>query len=718
MKKSLLLAALLMAGGAAFAQKLSPNTLMTLNERSHRSNHSFLKSVAGPAEEGSINAYVKINSQSVIAEIEALGGTIHTNLGGNLVTVNLPIATLYQVADLDDVVYIEAAKPVNLLMNNASTDAGVDKCHTATAGMEAFTGKGVVVGIVDCGLEYNHIDYMDSEGKESRLRRIWCQGKSKGDHPAAYDYGVEYTSADQFRTLSTDSTATFHASHVMGIAAGADQQSGYAGVAPDADLVFVSMGKNSTSIVDGVKYIFDYAKSVGKPCVVNLSLGSHYGPHDGTSVTDRMFDKLVSPGYIIVGAAGNEGAYNAHVTKTMSSDTEDMKFIVNNPVDTKDKKLAIDIWGAAGTSLTCKFVLINTINGKIMAESESVSPGMMNDVKNINLQRSRIKCELAVYSQINPINLKPEITVVSTGTSSSAYKLGVILTSEEGAQIHAWQLVQGDSFMATHLEGWTSPDNDYVVGEIGGTGNSVITVGAYTTRMQWTDLTGKGHRYGSIAGQLNGLSGFSSCGPTVDGRCKPDITAPGCGVVSAMSKYSNEDVTEKLVAQRTVKGKKYYYGVCEGTSMATPFVTGTIALWLQADPTLTVDGIRNIFAETARRDAFVGNVPNNAWGAGKIDAYEGLKYVLNHAGTGISEKDLTGAMFQVEADRVAHTATIGFEENGTPVHLTVYNALGQLLTSQELTVNGTQVDLSGFGSGMFVFKMQRGSNVKSVKMAL
>ncbi len=721
MKKSLLLAVLLMAGSAAFAQKLSPNTIMTLNERSHGFHNSLLKSVNVMEEEGSINAYVKINSQSAVAEIEALGGTIRTNMGGNLITASLPIATLQKVADLDDVAYIEAAKPVNLLMNNARAEAGVDKCHTATTGMEAFTGKGVVVGIVDCGLEYNHVDYLDSEGKESRLRRVWCQGKN-GRHPAGYDYGQEYTSATQLKSLDTDSTETFHASHVMGIAAGADKQTGYEGVAPDADLVFVSMGNgDGTLITDGVKYIFDYAKSVGKPCVVNLSLGSHFGPHDGTSMTDRMFDELVSPGYIIVGAAGNEGLYNAHVSKTMASATDSMKFIINNPIS-ENGKAAFDIWGTPGASMTCKFVILNTRSGKILAESQQITPEVvcnMNRGLRIDLSKARMNFGLTAYAQINPVNNKPEVVVVTDSISkSSIYKLGVVLTSEEGAQVHAWQIRTGDSFVETNLAGWMSPDNDFTVGEIGGTGNSVISVGSYTMRTEWTDLSGKGHGYNSIAGQLNGLSGFSSCGPTVDGRCKPDIAAPGCGIVSAISKYTEESVADRLVAQRTVDGKKYYYGVCEGTSMATPFVTGTIALWLQADPTLTVDDIRNIFAETARQDAFVGNVPNNSWGAGKIDAFEGLKYVLNNASTGISEKDATSAMFKVDADRVAHTATIAFEENGTPVHLTVYNALGQLLTTQELTVSGTQVDLSAFGSGMFVFKMQRGANVKSVKMPI
>ena len=272
--------------------------------------------------------------------------------------------------------------------------------------------------------------------------------------------------------------------------------------------------------------------------------------------------------------------------------------------------------------------------------------------------------------------------------------------------------------MSSTFEGWTSPDDAYIVGEIGGTGKSVITVGSYNMRDSYLMLNGRTSVFQSWVGGVGELSGFSSNGPTADGRCKPDITAPGCGIVSAFSKYSQGFKAGECVSKRTVNGNDYYYGVESGTSMATPYVAGTIALWLQADPTLTVDDIRNIFAQTARQDATMGVLPNNAWGAGKIDSFEGLKYVLKHTQTGINEKNATGAMFQISADRVSRIATVVFEEDGTPVSLTVFNAMGQTVSSQELTASGTQIDLSAFGSGVYVFKMQRGTIVKSVKMAL
>ena len=719
MKKSLLLVALLMAGTATFAQKLSPNTTMMLRNRTF-APEQCAQSVDGrtSAVSESVGAYVKIKSQSVISDIEALGGTVRTNPGGNLITADLPLSALQRISELDGVDYIEASKPVNICMDKAREEAGASKCRTATAGMEAYTGKGIVIGIVDGGIEYNHIDYLDRDGKESRIRRVWEQYR-KGTTPAGFNYGVEYTSADQLKSLTTDTCETYHGGHVAGIAAGADIASGYSGVAPDADLVFVSIGENMTSVTDAVKYVFDYAQSVGKPCVVNLSLGSHYGPHDGLSAMDQTFDQLVGPGRIIVGAAGNEQAFHSHVTKTLSSDTDVMKVIINNPGSLKNGSI-VNIWGSEGADLAGKFVLVNTRNGKVVAESKqfTLQDLVINGAMQTSLKFNLASCDIMVCGALNALNRKPEIAFKTYGTMSSTYKLGMLISSNEGAQIHAWQVAQGDSFVSSTFEGWTSPDDAYIVGEIGGTGKSVITVGSYNMRDSYLMLNGRTSVFQSWVGGVGELSGFSSNGPTADGRCKPDITAPGCGIVSAFSKYSQEFKAGECVSKRTVNGNDYYYGVESGTSMATPYVAGTIALWLQADPTLTVDDIRNIFAQTARQDATMGVLPNNAWGAGKIDSFEGLKYVLKHTQTGINEKNATGAMFQVSADRVSRIATVVFEEDGTPVSLTVFNAMGQTVSSQELMASGTQIDLSAFGSGVYVFKMQRGAIVKSVKMAL
>lgn len=711
-KKSVLLASMLMAGGAVFAQKLSPSTNMLLMQRAQGLNVNT-KSMATVNEDETFDAYVKINSQAVLKQIEALGGKVRTNMGGNLVTVALPVAKIQEIANLDDVTYIQAAPKVRLLMDNARADANVDQCHTATTGMEAYTGKGVVVGLVDTGMQYTHIDYFDTEGTECRIRRVWNQGKA-GTAPSGYDYGAEYATASRIKSQRYDVTTQYHAGHVLGIAAGADKSAGYYGVAPDADIVFVSMGDDVSEVVDGVKYIFDYAKSVGKPCVVNLSLGTHSGPHDGTSETDQMFDKLVSPGYIIVGAAGNEGEDNLHVGKTLESADDAFKFMTNNPYSST---LGIDLWGSKDSHMAFKAVLVNARSGQIMAESDTISTDETVDQKTISLKTGSTSCTV-YYSCGIADNGKPEAFIMTYGTGSNTYKLGFVVVGEEGSTFHAWQVAQYDSFASTSLNGWTSADNDYSVGEIGGTGKNVISVGSYNTRLKWEDLSGRSYDYTQYAGDMGDLSLFSSHGPTADGRRKPDVTAPGAEIVSAMSSFYYGFSSTTCVAKTTVGSATHYYQTAQGTSMASPFVTGSVALWLQANPKLTVDDIREVIEATSRKDEHTGETASNLWGAGKIDTYAGLKYILEKSSTGISEQGVTEGMFQVVGDHNAHAAKIYFEENGTPVRLSVYNALGQQLSEQTLTANGTQVDLSSYGTGVYVFKMQRGAASKSVKMTL
>ena len=122
-----------------------------------------------------------------------------------------------------------------------------------------------------------------------------------------------------------DSSSEYHGAHTMGIAAGGDMKSKYYGVAPDADIVFVSFKSDDTNIADAIKYIFDYADKVDKPCVINMSLGQHIGPHNGTSFLDRLIDESTGPGRIIVGAAGNEGNVRLHTSKTFTADDTQLK---------------------------------------------------------------------------------------------------------------------------------------------------------------------------------------------------------------------------------------------------------------------------------------------------------------------------------------------------------------------------------------------------------
>lgn len=707
-----MLASLLMMGGAVFAQKLSPSTELLLLGRTAGVG---LKSVTGSASDQTFDAYVKISDQSVLSEIERLGGKVRTNMGGNLVTMSLPVATLREVAALDAVNYIQAAGKVYLRTDKARADVGVDQCHTATAGMEAYTGSGIVVGLVDTGMDYTHIAYCDRTGTTLRLSKVWDQNQT-GTPPEGFDYGTEYATPARVKAKRYDTKSQYHAGHVLGIAAGADMTSDYYGMAPDADLVYVSMGDNTAAIADGVKYIFDYAKSVGKPCVVNLSLGTHLGPHDGTSSTDQMFDQLAGPGRIIVGACGNEGENTLHAGKTIAEEGDSLRFMI---APNSYGESYVDIWGTKNTQMTVKVVIVDTRNGRVKAESAEVSTAQSGS-RTVRVTYGQYTASVGLAYGVADNNMEPNVLADVSGYVSGNYRVGIIATSETGSTIHAWQALDGDAFEETTVDGWTSGDTDYTAGEVGGTGKSVISVGAYNTRLSWTDLSGSSYNYNGWAGQLNGLSAFSSHGPTADGRRKPDVTAPGCGIISAMSKWYSGFNNATCVAKSRVGSLDYYYQVLQGTSQATPVVTGTVALWLQANPDLTPDDIRDVIDHTARLDDYTGDTAegNNLWGAGKIDAYAGLQYVLKNYPTAISDAHVSDRLFRVVSDRASHTAQVYFDGDAGEVALTVYNALGQQVAGRTLTASGASIDLSAFGTGVYIFRLQRGNTVKTIKTAL
>ena len=171
------------------------------------------------------------------------------------------------------------------------------------------------------------------------------------------------------RAVNYDISSTFHGSHVAGIAAGSDRTTPYYGVAPESELVFVSFGSSNVNITDGIQYCFDYAESVGKPCVVNISLGSHLGPHDGTSASDQAFAAMAGPGRIIVGAAGNEGSTALHVGKDLEEGDTSLKTMIGFSENSASKQAYVDIWGSKGAPLKVKAVVVDALKGKVMYES-------------------------------------------------------------------------------------------------------------------------------------------------------------------------------------------------------------------------------------------------------------------------------------------------------------------------------------------------------------
>lgn len=714
-KSNILLASLLLVGSSAFAQKLSPSTSLMLQDMNTQKN---VKSATAKK----VDAFITVApskqhaAADCISRLEALGVEVRNVVTDRLLTVSLPLEAVEAVAALDEVENVQVGTSVRMLLDTARKETGVDDCHSTTSELGAYTGKGVVVGVVDGGFQYSHVDFTNPDGIGTRIARVWNQNANGGKAPSKFGYGSEYVTYDEMRAVNYDISSTFHGSHVAGIAAGSDRTTPYYGVAPESELVFVSFGSSNVNVTDGIQYCFDYAESVGKPCVVNISLGSHLGPHDGTSASDQAFAAMAGPGRIIVGAAGNEGGTALHVGKDLEEGDTSLKTMIGFSESSASKLAYVDIWGSKGAPLKVKAVVVDALKGKVMYESPAVETDGETDVKYTFPDGSGVVSTVQMALQKNPTNERTEVMLMCRAKSiAENRKIGIVATSDAGTSIHMWNNAAEGYFLNGGKRGWTEGDTDYTVGELGGVSDNVISVGSYNTKMEYTTLGGVVYGINTaLVGNKGALSLFSSHGPTLDGRTKPDVTAPGCLLISATSKYYADFSSSTCV----VKSGDDYYDVNLGTSMASPVVTGTVALWLQANPNLSPADVRAILNKTARHDNYTGTAEKsdrNSWGAGKIDAFAGLKMALD--ATGIKDTKAGEQMFSITTDRVARTAQFFFGNDGA-VRVAVYNALGQQVYAKQIAASGETVDFSQLGNGVFVVKLQQGSAEKSVKIAL
>lgn len=552
---------------------------------------------------------------------------------GTIWTMDIPVNAFEAFAGVEGIEYVEVdfpnAKP-KLEASRAATN--VDDVHSGLGQLlKEYKGKDVVIGIIDFGLVVNHPMFYNESGTGTRIARVWHQNDDSGNSPTSYDYGSEYTGESFISSGRYATSDGSHGTHVAGIAGGSGfgSEGRFRGYAPEAEIVFIELGGGQSAELDGIQYIFDYAESVGKPAVVNMSLGSHIGPHDGTSLLEMGFDERTEngakPGRILVSAAGNEGATPLHVEYTFSGDEFMATGIKFNQNDDGTLTSQINIWGANASDILI-YVDSYDINGNFL-EERSIGPISTKSNQFQELNSSNEDIYISVESNsTNPNNGRANAIVEVTVTDEfSKNNINVLfIGSSAGNTVHTWNNGTGNGAILTDepksvidigSDVWVNGNTDYTVGEFG-TSKSTITVGSFNTANpndNWAQTIGE-------------ITNFSSLGPTLDGRVKPDITAPGFRIASGYNIQDSFD--ENDVAQTvTFQGKEYIYAYSQGTSMAAPAVAGTIALMLEANSNLTHNDILDIFEKTAAEDSFTGSLvsKSNTWGYGKLDAIAAVK---------------------------------------------------------------------------------------------
>ena len=629
-------ATMLLAPASALAQaSLSPRTAIAVASPTLLKSPAAQAAAVGAAS-SQLSAYVTIDP--ALTSWQQLGVTpIAEN--ANTATVRLTLDALRLLAKQQGVEYIQITSGATQMLNLARQEAGTDQIHKGTDLPKAYTGEGVVVGVVDAGFDYMHAAFRRPADGALRIKRVWEQGATTLDGasaPAKYGYGIELNTPELIEKAQGDSDSNSHGTHVAAIAAGSDayKDGAYVGNAPDADIVLVALDLNTSTNADisnAVQYIFDYADEVGKPCVVNLSLGNQDGPHDGTSTFDTMTDAMQGPGRLIVGAAGNHRTDAFHIDHTFATaDAAPLRTFVKYKVAPSNSVSGgtIEIWGEKGVDFTVDIAAYSTFNKKD-ARSTTVYPAEgVTDVDFGKYATGTWK----VASEVSPLNGKPHVVLTSALTSiRNNYAIALTVTPKTAGRVNIWSDNTYLALESRDIEGFSAPGAaSSTLCEIGGTGKRILTVGSYTTRNEYTT---NGGQQATLQETVGDLSSFSSYGPTVDGRMKPNITAPGCFIISAVS---NNDASGNLMYAEYNEnfGRYNQYGYMQGTSMASPFVAGIVATWLQAYPQLTPEQLHEIVQNTARKDSFTATAPDSNWGYGKINALDGLRQCIEKQETG------------------------------------------------------------------------------------
>lgn len=722
--------ALLLAGFSMQAQKLSPDLRMMIDQKALPSTekrlsiNSFGAEGEAKAEPQTVKVFVSLDDEAAINELSATEGVTVDGVYGGVVTATVDINHIDKLTALKSLKYVQLGTPVKLLNNFGRYVMKVDDIHKNTNDVlpRPYTGKGIVVGMIDNGLEYAHPAFYNADRTELRIRRVWDQNRG-GTPPEGFTYGSEYKTQADILNRTCDTQQTYHASHTTGTAAGGDRRSQYYGMAPDADIVYVSFDQSSnTAIADAIQYIFRYADEVNKPCVINMSLGSHYGPHDGTSYLDKIIDQLSGPGRIIVGAAGNEGEYRLHATKTFTASNTLLKTMLTVNENTGHKQHVLDIWGEPGTNLKVNFCMVNSLKGQIASRSSVLDASTDNAhvFYTAYVDTDGAEFDGSIYGEINPEDNRPHVWVNSKLTSINDGKMiGLEVTGTAGSTVHMWNVGQNE-FSSNNKTGWTNGNTDCTVGEIGGTANRIISVGSYDGRpyILWADSTYSPMTQFDYYNQFH-HSVFSSYGPTADGRQSPHILAPGFPVVSAASRYAiPAEYLDKVISEVQTDdiGRSYYYVYDMGTSMAAPAVAGTIALMLEARPDLTPEEAKDIIMNTAGTEDYMGDLPNNTYGAGHLNALDCVVNTLQV--TAIEEvfgdDDLDASRVWSDKSSI-YVTTPNVSGN---VKAEIYNISGLLVKSVNISEAYTEIDASNLNKGIYIARLYDGSNAKSFKILL
>lgn len=625
-------------------EKMSVATQAFLDNRSafptETKRHAAISQVRGKEM---VDVFITLHDSQNTSRITALGGVIGARFTG-LVTAQVPVAKLQAIAALDEVEQVSIAE---MMESNVDTTRSVTSVNYVAEGLQHglpanYDGKGVVFGIIDSGIDFNHAAFQDSLGN-TRIKCVYMPADNSGTKVTIDGTVLPGSEFDSTRiaSLTTDLASSAHGSHTAFIGAGSPNGP-YSGMAPGADIVMCALaGKNTdVNIANSVKYITQYAKRVGKPCVISVSMGARRGPHDGTSKLCKIYDEVGKNDAVVCLANGNLGSLKRYIHHKFSGmNTATSPNIGSCVTGTKagyTANFAIDTWSRSRSAVGIKYLLIDPDDNSIFYETGIMKSYTYHYIGPGKESKRGYNAFLSQYFSGNigvwvttesngHIETYSEVSLKPLRSDVKAYKMAVQFYGADGVEFDSWVTSENAYSWHPQVDEYkfvNGTDSCSLSDQV--TGKYTISVGNYVGRNRYMSLSGKEvcnsiYPEGSIYVQ-------SSYGIAPNGESYPFVAAPGYFVISAYNGYNYLAAVSNNSAYckpNPITGRTDYWGSMSGTSMSTPTVAGIVALWLQANPQLKVDDVKEIIRKSAYVDDDVRKAPLQ-FGAGKINALGGF----------------------------------------------------------------------------------------------
>ena len=713
-----------------------------------------------------ISCFIHLKDAGSLNEVQSLGVIVEETFDAqDFVTALVPVSQIEALADIDNVTKIKVARQMRPLTDVARQKTNVDDVLTQSAdainaGLTSkFDGTGVVLGIIDTGIDFQHIAFKDKDGN-SRIKKAYVYNGS-----SAREYSTITSSSP-----TTDDKYEDHGTHTATTAGGSSvtvsgstvtvtdnhASATYGGMAPGTDLYLAGIKDlNDTYTVNALKKMVTYADSQGKPLVVSNSWGSGVGPRDGTGEWADLVAQYFGdnhPNHIILFAASNDAGHKTgnegggfFVKKSAATSSSPLGTIIRTDQSGGSyyTSLIANAWNASNANkLYCKLYVLDN-SGTLKKtwtvtnyqDSFSGLSTYYSGSLTVYIIQENGKYGLYVYSDpYNPLQSKGNYTLAIE-----------VYPASGSADINMWA---GDyTYFTDHLttsgHTWTDGTDDMCVTDEA-TIPDAISVGAYVTKKRWK--ASDGNTYTSsiyTVGDIAYFSSYATAEQSPLGEAYPWISAPGARLAAGVNHYhtaSTDDYSyyggysEDLVVNSSTSP----YAMMEGTSMATPVAAGIVALWLQAAQSvgkdLTVNDVKDIMQQTAIQDSYTKGKNASHFGKGKIDALAGIQYILASSdkpritasttsinfvssyslgmsqtktisvsgknletGIAVTLNDASGAFSVSTADIPVSTA-----ENGTDIIVTwTPTAIGETSATLTLSSNGAEdviISLSGIVS--------------------